>query len=165
MEGEWPWAFGAACSAVQQHSVELCLGDGQTFRVETAGSAGNWWAGRSSDMVSRVMYHFAVDFCWRRESRKFLQEAVHGRAFCYDLHSRDWWVCSEAWSGQWSDPVEQAVVSAVDHESVMRQQVHTDDRELYIYYYKTPREVTAQSQVQVPRCQSVSGDSCTIGIK
>jgi hypothetical protein len=79
-----------------------------------------------------------------------LQKFVCGRVSSDDVHTGDCWWRGEARCGQRCDPVKQAVVFAVDEESIIGEQVHTDDGQLHVRYHKTPREVAAQPQVQAP---------------
>ena len=127
MESGRPWALGASGCTVLQHGVELGLGHGQTVWGKATRAAGYRRAGCCPDVVCSVVPHLAVAPRWFRQPREFFQEFIWGRASCDDFHTGDCWWRDEARCGQRCDPVEQAVVSAVDEESIMGEQVHTDD--------------------------------------
>ena len=163
MESGQPLALGTSGYTVLQHSIELGLGHGQAVRIKAAWVVGYWWAGRCTYVMCGAVLHLAMAPCRFCQLRKFLQEAVRGHASHDDFNTRDGWWCDEAWRGQWCDPIEQVVVPAVDKESIVWEQIHTDDWKLHIRYHETPREVTAQSQVQAPWGPSICGDGDPIG--
>jgi hypothetical protein len=126
MESGRPWALGTSGCTVAQHSIALGLGHSQVIRSKAAWAAGYWWPWCCLNVVHGIVPHFMMDPSRFGQLQQFLQDAVWGRASCDGFHTGYRWMCDEAWHGQRCDPIEQAVVPAID-KSIMQQQVHTDD--------------------------------------
>ena len=103
---------------VSQHGFEFGVSHGQAVWGKVARAAGYRRAGCFPELMCCVVTYSTMVPSWSCQPGEFFQEAVWGRFSCDDLYDGDWWWFEEAWRGQRSDPVEQAVVPAVEKSVV-----------------------------------------------